>query len=130
MPTNYILYNNNFEYRALFREITGQKNIESNLDEVDIDDETRDENDYDEACVAVFLEKVFTDTCNSTLFQAVYIKAAEKMLSTDQGIGMTILLSYDFLWAFYPCYCFYRDHPDQFNETNEWYIALVQQLHH
>ena len=125
---SYVLYHNNFEYRALFREITGQKNIESNPDEVDLDDETRDENAYDEACVAVFLEKVFVGTRDNPLFQRVYAKAAEKMLSTDQGIGMTILLSYDYLWAFYPCYCFYRDYPDIFNETNEWYAALLEKL--
>ena len=137
-------YKDNSEYRVVFREITrsnlgksafgaGGGDFQSDMNTppenpYEIDDETLDENDYDESAVSVFLDAVYEKTKNHPLFQTVYDSAAAKMLSQDREIGLAILLSYDYLWAFYPCYCEYIDNPETFSKTNDWYIHLLEGL--
>ena len=124
-----IHYANNAEYRAIFRQITNQPPLESVPRAAeDDDDETYDENAYEEACVSEFLITVFTNTRDNPLFHRLYIAAAAKMISQTPDIGMAILMSYDYLWAFYPCYCSYIENPTAFTETNEWYAELERRL--
>jgi len=126
-------YHTNAEYRALFRQITGQPSLKSpprqpEDDGSDEDEQTRDESTYDESCVSAFLETVYTDTRENALFQRLYLAAAAKMLTENPEIGLAIMMSYDYLWAFYPCYCAYRETPETFSEINEWYSELEKRL--
>ena len=128
-----IRYTNNAEYRAIFRQITGQPSLESAIhkpesEEDPDDEETRDESTYDDTLVSGFLETVYRDTRTNPLFQRLYLAAAAKMLTEKPEIGMAILCSYDYLWAFYPCYCVYRENPDNFSQTNHWYCELANRL--
>ena len=120
-------YNNTTEYRTVFRQITqSTKTIHENP--YHIDDETLDENDYDEDSVSAFLDNIYEKTKTEPLFHTLYDAAAAKMISEDREIGLTILLSYDYLWAFYPCFCDYTQHPETFSETNDWYTVLLKKL--
>jgi hypothetical protein len=120
-------YQDTREYRALFRKITSSSSSKTN-NPFDIDDETLDENDYDEQNVSAFLDTIYERTHRHPLFQLLYDKAAAKMISENREIGLTVLLSYDYLSAFYPCYCEYNDNPDTFHTTNTWYITLTKLL--
>jgi len=128
--TDAVPYSTTSEYRAVFRKITGHPEPSAPRENpFDIDDETLDESDYDEGCVALFMESVFESTREHPLFQKVYDTAAAQVLSTDRGIGLAILLSFDYLWTFYECYCDYVENPLVFSETNEWYVRLSALLH-
>ena len=120
-------YNNTTEYRTVFRQIT-QSNKTIHENPYHIDDETLDENDYDEDSVSAFLDNIYEKTKTEPLFHTLYDAAAAKMISEDREIGLTILLSYDYLWAFYPCFCDYTQHPETFSETNDWYTVLLKKL--
>jgi len=121
-------YTTTKEYREVFRQITNQStfSVVDAPNPHDIDEETLDELAYDEAAVGAFLEKMYLATRSHPLFQAIYGLAAAKMISTDCSIGMTVLLSYDYLWAFYPCYCDFINDSNWFDETNEWYIKTLE----
>ena len=121
-------YTNTTEYRALFRNITQSSNPDRE-NPFEIDDETLDENDYDEQAVSAFLDHVYEQTKMSPLFHALYDAAAAKMISESREIGLTILLSYDYLWAFYPCFREYIQDPAIFSETNPWYTRLLASLY-
>lgn len=110
----YQMYQNDTEYRQYFREITGMRNkvyhtepghIDLNKEiPVDIDDITLDEYMYDEEAVSNTLEKIYADTKNEPKFQTLYELAAAKMISLDREIGLTVLMTYDYLWHFIQCY--------------------------
>jgi hypothetical protein len=114
------LYTNNAEYRELFRKITNQSPINLNGISDEDDKETLDESTYDESAVGAFLDTIYEHTRNHPLFQQAYLAAAAKMITEDPQIGLAILMSYDYLWAFYPCYCAYRENPETFSETEAW----------
>jgi hypothetical protein len=147
------LYTNNAEYRELFRKITDQSPLptpafkadkdndaadnhtadnhtaDKDNDAADSDDEeTRDETTYDEMRVSVFLDTVYANTRANPLFQQIYLAAAAKMITQNPEIGLAILMSYDYLWAFYPCYCAYIESPETFSEMNEWYMELSNRI--
>lgn len=120
-------YKDTTEYRALFRKITNSSSNKTD-NPFDIDTETLDENDYDDQSVNTFLDTIYENTRNHPLFQSLYDNAAAKMISENREIGLAILLSYDYLWAFYPCYCEYMNNPSTFTHTNIWYITLTKIL--
>jgi len=121
------LYSNTTEYRDTFRKITHQStNIPENP--FDLDDETLDEQHYDEDTVSRFLDIVFQNTKTNPLFQTLYDLAAAQMISTDREIGLAVLFSYDYLGAFYPCYCEFIQDPTAFSETNPLYMKLHKML--
>ena len=120
-------YKDTTEYRALFRKITNSSS-NKNDNPYDIDAETLDENDFDDKNVSLFLDAVFKNTRDNLLFQSLYDNAAAKMISENREIGLAILLSYDYLWAFYSCYCEYMNNPSTFTHTNLWYITLTKIL--
>jgi hypothetical protein len=126
-PPQIFEYTTTTEYRVVFRQITNST-IDIPENPYDIDDETLDETDYDETAVSAFLDHIYNKTKHNPLFCALYDLAAAKMISEDREIGLTILLSYDYLWAFYSCVCEFTDHPNTFSESNEWYIRLRNTL--
>ena len=62
------------------------------------------------------------------LFQEIYTKAAEYMLSTDIEIGLAILCSYDYLDVFIPCYREYILN-GMFDTTSIYYLNLCNKLY-
>jgi len=117
-------YKDTQEYREVFRKITNAPSNSSVENPYNIDDETLDENNFDESSSSIFLDTVFEKTKNIVLFQTIYDLAAATMLCENRDIGLAVLCSYDYLWAFYPCYCDYCENPITFSEKNEWYMLL------
>ena len=123
-----VSYSTNAEYRRIFRRIT-QMDTTKYYDDVqhlpDLDDETLDEYNYDEPSVSAFIDRVSALTIQHPLFQTLYDVAAAKMFSTDREIGITILLSYDYLTMYYPLLCFYEQSPEMVQPTHEYYTRLL-----
>jgi len=121
-------YSNNREYRACLRQVflmKLSKTIE-NPDEIDL--ETLDENHYDEKTVTETLKVLFEVTKDHPLFHELYVSAAHAMLSEEPDLGQVILFSYDYLSLFHPCLACFFVEPENFTETNEFYIALTKKL--
>jgi len=125
---NAATYSSNMEYRDFLRDIFFMK-LPTNPDNPDeIDDETLDENNYDENVISRTMDVLFELTKGNVLFQQLYVSAAAKMLSEQLDIGQAVLFSYDYLPLFYKCLgCFFKE-PSHFDETNEFYVALMKKL--
>tara|TARA_Y100000389_G_C17436672_1_gene505968 strand:- start:1043 stop:1438 length:396 start_codon:yes stop_codon:yes gene_type:complete len=104
-------YNNNLEYRKQIRLLTSMdndictknvNNVQENLDE-DIDNESKDELFYDTKTMSEFIDFILNETKQNKLFLQLYIKTAGQMFSNSPEIGLTILLSYDYLFDFHLC---------------------------
>jgi len=135
-PTELIFqpYKDNLEYRKQFRQLTSMDSdvCESNVQEKNhnnnLDEETIDEELYDEKAVSRFIDFILLYTENNDLFQQIYYKAANQMLSENYEIGITILLSYDYLFDFHLCLVDYFENNNQIEVSNENYQKLLSQL--
>jgi len=122
-----ISYSNSTEYRQIFRKITHQSE-QPPENPMGIDDETLDEQHYDDDTVSRFMDIVYHSTQDSPLFQQLYDSAAAKMISTDREIGLAVLFSYDYMSAFYTCYCDYMLYHETFSETTPSYMKIKSLL--
>ena len=135
-PTELVLqpYEDNLEYRKQFRQLTSMDSdvCESNVQEKNhnnnLDEETIDEEFYDEKAVSRFIDFLLLHTEKNALFQTIYYKAANQMLSEDYGIGITILLSYDYLFEFHVCLVDYFQNKNEFESSNPNYQKLLTLL--
>lgn len=121
-----IKYSNDYEYRAILREIFSMKRmiqVDPDLDEI-----TRDEQDYDVDAASQKLDFIFEMTSGNPWFQELYDIAASKMISTDRSIGLSVLFSYDYLALFHRCLCSFFDDPDGFYESNVAFVALKKKI--
>lgn len=118
-------YSNDFEYRECLRRLFCMKLPD--LDD-DIDEVTRDEQNFDMESTATILDYVYNTTCDNPAFQELYDSAAAKMISLDRSIGLSVLFSYDYFAMFHRCLCcFYEDQPN-FNKDTEECKALLEKL--
>ena len=132
------MYSTTDEYRVFFRKICGMdaakmySNAEMDPAAADepLDAETLDEFTYDESAVSAFLAKVYEFTYRSPQFMHLYMNAAALMISIDPEIGMTVLMSYDYLADFYACMTDYAARPAEFGESNAHYRALIGKIGH
>jgi len=130
-PINYIIrpYENNFEYRKYFRLLTSmnEKICQEKIETLDntTDRETIDEISYDEVSVNQFLDFIYANTKEYKIFNQLYYKAANLMLSEDLETGLTILLSYSYLYHFHLCLVDFFTNKNEFNETNKNYENLL-----
>jgi len=119
-------YKNDFEYRACLRQLFCMK-PPADLDE-DIDEISRDEQDFDMDATAKTLDYVYETTCNHPAFQELYDNAAAKMISMDRSIGLSVLFSYDYFALFHSCLCSFYEHRNEFSQESEEYKSLVKKL--
>jgi hypothetical protein len=98
------------------------------IDTDDIDEITRDEQDYDESAASKTMDFVYEKTCEHVLFQELYDIAASKMISMDRSIGLAVLFSYDYMALFHQCLCCYFNKPEEFTETHDSYVSLKKKL--
>lgn len=131
-----ISYSNNTEYRQCLRKIFNINITPQNYNNPDLenilkqneetlDEETLDELCYDESCASAIMDKWYADTATNPQFQKLYDLAAAKMISTDREIGLAVLLSYDYLQAFYP---YLMVHLSNKNSANDLYDAILRKL--
>jgi hypothetical protein len=121
-------YTNSTEYRNIFRKITGQTLTPPPTNPFEIDEETLDEQHYDEEIVTAFLDTIYNNTKQNSLFQQLYDLAAAQMISLNREIGLSVLFSYDYLAAFYACYCEYMQSPEIFTESTPSYVRVKNLL--
>lgn len=128
-PTKYKLYyDTNTTYRNCLRTLFKMNpNNFPKFDE-DLDEETRDENDYDMDSAAIAMNTILYDITKNSLFLYVLDKAAARMFSTDREIGLTILFSYDYLDVFHQCLVFFYTNENEFTDTTDCYVELLKRL--
>jgi hypothetical protein len=91
--------------------------------------ETIDEYNYDAEAVAKYLDRVYESTKSRPEFQRLYVAAAALMFSENPEIGLAVLLSYDYLAAFYSIYSAYSKTPDSWNaQEDEVYQKLIERI--
>jgi len=127
-------YEDNLEYRNQFRRLTSmdinlcESKVLEKYSNHDLDEETIDEELYDETSVSQFIDFILLHTEKNTLFETIYYKAANQMLSEDSGIGITILLSYDYLFHFHLCLVDYFQNKNEFESSNPNYKKILSLL--
>jgi len=106
-----ISYHSNKEYRDCIRNIfqfsKDNKTYYAGLSKEDIleniDEESKDEMEFDIYKMEEGLNILFENTIKDPLFEELYILAAATMISTNVKIGQTVLFSYDYFHLFYVC---------------------------
>ena len=121
-----IVYINDMEYRQCLRNVFCM--ISPDDSDVDIDEITRDENNYDEENAKKALDYIYCNTNDHPLFLYLYKKAASQMLSLDEGIGLSVLCSYDYLQMFHKCFQCFMIERETFNDTHPYYLRLKNAL--
>jgi len=121
-----MLYSNNEEYRACLRNYFHMDIVEADrehayLKESDI--ESYDELLYDDAAMKRGMDDILEKTRENPLFITLYTLAAGQFLSDDIGIGLCVLLSYDYFADFITVY----ENTD-LSESTECYIHLKHKL--
>ena len=123
-------YNNNTEYRKCIRELFFMQSLPDAKFEMysHVDDESRDELDFDYSYMDSALVEFFKETREHHLFKELYLLAAARLISEDPTIGQAILFSYDYLEIFHHCLvCFFKT-SDGLTENNPYYIELKRKL--
>ena len=118
-------YTDNTTYRMAIRQIITMPASATPRDP-DIDDVTSDELDYDETYMTTFLDTVYAETRDHPTFRKMYEFAAARMFSTDPEIGLAVLMSYDFLYRFYPCLVAFQTSSESFTETSREYLDVLR----
>ena len=128
------MYSNDIEYRQYFRKVTGMRedvfhhepghiNLNEGIPEC-MDEITLDEYMYDEESVSNALAQIYRATKDNPRFQHLYDLAAAQMISMDREIGLTVLMTYDYLWRFIACV----DAHMEGREFDESYNQLINVL--
>ena len=134
---SYLMYTNNSEYRNILRVIfqmdTSKLCAYAELDtsdiiQEDLDEESRDEMQFDMEKVNSNLNALYECTKQEYVFEELYKNAAGKMFSTDPLIGQAVLCSYDYFMLYHSClWFFFHAGPTGILESAE-YKQLIQKL--
>jgi hypothetical protein len=131
-----ISYKTNQEYRNWIRRIfhftKDAKTYSANLNEKDfetnIDDESKDEMDYDHDSMKIGLDIILEKTLHETIFKEMYTLAAAAMFSTDVKVGQVVLCSYDYFHLYFTCLWFFFLEKDTKIESLASYQDLMARL--
>ena len=94
----------------------------------DIDEISRDENDYDGETTSKGLDFIYESTKDNVYFQKLYDAGASKMLSDNREIGLAVLFSYDYMKYFHSCVVDYLEDPVHFDDSNKSYVILYKKI--
>ena len=95
--------------------------------DIEIDEETRDENFFDSEKMNEALMNLFLATKDHPFFQELYLHAAARMFSTDLEIGQVVVCSYDTFSWYYTClwYFFHNIGPldilYEYRQLKQWF---------
>jgi|LauGreDrversion4_1035100.scaffolds.fasta_scaffold116359_3 NAD(P)H-dependent flavin oxidoreductase YrpB (nitropropane dioxygenase family) len=131
-----INYKTNQEYRNWIRRIfhftkdakTYYANLKENDFETNIDEESKDEMDYDYDSMKIGLDIILEKTINETIFKEMYTFAAAAMFSTDVKVGQVVLCSYDYFHLYFTCLWFFFLEKDTKIESLASYQDLMARL--
>jgi hypothetical protein len=129
-------YTTNTEYRATLRHLFRMDNAqyEDKIQELhdhlgdDLDHETKDENEFDEAATSAAMDYIYEKTHDTLVFQIIYRLAAEKMMSLDPQIGLAVCFSYDYLGAFHECIKDFMTNPEAYTQESQSYQNMHKKL--
>ena len=130
-----ISYQNNTEYRAWIRRIfrfnKDTKTYYADLTEkdmtIEIDEESKDEMEFDLDSMQIGLDYLFEKTIDSPLFEELYLLSAATMFSIDVKIGQSVLCSYDFFYLYYTClWYFFMDTTKKIESLKEYQQLLFR----
>ena len=121
------MYQTNADYRQSIRDFCKMNYQDPNKD-LDIDDETRDEQLFDFLASKNTMDFIFEKTKDHPLWQDLYEKSAAKFISSDLEIGLSILFCYDYFWHFKICWYSFIENPVEFDKNNEFYKSLLSLL--
>jgi hypothetical protein len=93
-----------------------------------LDAESKDELEYDDESVILGMDWIYDKIKDNEIFLYLLSRAAAKYLSEDHGIGLSVLMCYEYLDAFHGCIVSFLTDPDNFNETNSAYLNLLVKL--
>ena len=119
-------YTNDEEFRSCLRTVFNM--MQKKDDDKDLDEITRDENNYDFEAATKAMDFVFDETKENPLFCKLYDLAAAKMFSTDRSIGLAVLFSYDNLKDFHHCLWDFFTNKDLFNENSDSYKVIFRKI--
>jgi hypothetical protein len=130
-PTDLVIsYSNNSDYRAAVRQLFNMNPSNYNpASQVEgLDPESKDELEYDDSAIMLGMDWIYDKIKDNEIFQYLLSRAAAKYISEDHGIGLSVLMCYDYLDAFHGCLVSFLTDPDNFNETNTAYLNLLVKL--
>jgi hypothetical protein len=120
--TDFPVYTNDQEYREMVRQVCSMKQHQIvTLEQIQIDEITHDEWNYDSDAMSQWLNQVYDLTHTDPLFHELYRIAAGTMLSEDPQIGLAVVISYDYFHDFYHCL-------QLFSQTSNQYQEDIQKL--
>jgi hypothetical protein len=124
-----INYETSNEYRQCIRKLfCMDTNTFSHItNDTNLDNESRDELEYDEEMTTIALNYIFNKTKDYEIFRNIYTLASNRMFSNDLEIGLTVLLSYDYLIYFHKflqSYFINNVDGNNYDTTNENYVHL------
>jgi hypothetical protein len=120
-------YHDNTSFRKALRDVFNMKCVED-VNNSDLDDVSRDELLYDENTVNNCMTFILETTKNKDYFIKIYEIAAGRVLSTDLGIGLSILFSYDNLKLFHLLLRDFFKDPYNYNDTFDSYKNLYNHI--
>ena len=123
-----IQYGTNEQYRVCFRQLCNMKPMVLDMSLVELDEETMDEQDFDMDAASKTVDLIWEQTKTQVSFLRLYEKAAAIMISEDREIGLAIMVSYDYLDVFHPCFCEFIRDPINFSEDNACYLAVLERF--
>jgi len=120
-------YSDNTSFRNALRDVFNMKCIED-VNNSDLDDESRDELLYDEKNVNNCMTFILETTKDNPIFIELYQITAGRVLSTDLGIGLSILFSYDNLKFFHLLLKDFFKDPYNYDKSFDTYKNLYNHI--
>ena len=120
-------YSDNTSFRNALRDVFNMKCIED-VNNSDLDDESRDELLYDEKTVNNCMTFILETTKDNPIFIELYQITAGRVLSTDLGIGLSILFSYDNLKLFHLLLKDFFKDPYNYDKSFDSYKKLYNHI--
>lgn len=120
-------YSDNTSFRNALRDVFNMKCIED-VNNSDLDDESRDELLYDEKTVNNCMTFILETTKDNPIFIELYQITAGRVLSTDLGIGLSILFSYDNLKLFHLLLKDFFKDPYNYDKSFDTYKNLYNHI--
>lgn len=122
-----VQYNDNQKFRQDLRNVFSMNCIEDENNHL-MDDETRDELLYDDKQVSQSLTFILQQTDKLPLFIDLYQITAARVFSTDLGIGLSILFSYDNFYLFHLLLRDFFNDSSSLNSNTQSYINLKKHI--
>jgi hypothetical protein len=96
-----VQYNNDVEYRQCLRDLFNMKSQTDVLDNADMDEISKDENNYDSQMTDAWTKWISEKTKNCYELNELYKLAAATMISLDRDTGLAVLFSFDYFAEFH-----------------------------